>query len=62
MERESMTKSELIALTLERGNPAYRRALLEEMTRDRRLCENVVVVLRSMILFNQKPKRYEAIK
>lgn len=56
-----MTKSELIALTLEKGKPEYRRALLKEMSHSGRFCENIVV-LRSMMLFNQEQKEYEGVK
>lgn len=62
MERENMTKSEFIALTLEKGKPEYRRAILKEMSHNGRFCENIVVVLRSMMLFNQEQKEYEGVK
>lgn len=51
-----MSKSELLALTLEKGKPECRRKLLKEMSRDSKLCENIVVVLKSMMLFNQEQK------
>lgn len=57
-----MTKSELIALTLEKGKLENRRALLKEMSHSGRFCENIVVVLRSMMLFNQEQKEYEGVK
>lgn len=62
MEHESISKSELLALTLEKGKPECRRKLLKEMSRDSKLCENIVVVLKSMMLFNQEQKEYEGIK
>ncbi len=57
-----MTKSEFIALTLEKGKPEYRKGILQEMSRNGRLCESIVVVLKAMMLFNQEQKEYESIK
>lgn len=62
MECECMTKSEFIALTLEKGNPEYRNGILKEMSRNGRFCENIVVVLKAIMLFNQEQKEYEDIK
>lgn len=62
MERECMSKSEFIALTLEKGKPEYRKGILKEMSRNGRFCESIVVVLKAMMLFNQEQKKYEDIK
>lgn len=57
-----MSKSEFIALTLEKGKPEYRKGILKEMSRNGRFCESLVVVLKAMMLFNQEQKKYEGIK
>jgi len=62
MVREYTTKSEFIALTLEKGKPEYRQGILKEMSQNGQFCENIVVVLRSIMLFNQKQKEYENFK
>lgn len=62
MEHEYLTKSEYIALTLEKGKPEYRQGILKEMSRNGRFCENIVVVLKAMMLFNNEQKEYEGVK
>lgn len=62
MARENITQSEFIALTLEKGKPEYRCQILNEMSHNGRFCENIVVVLKAMMLFNQKQKQYESIE
>ncbi len=62
MERENLTKSEYIALTLEKGKPEYRQGILKEMSRNGRFCENIVVVLKAMMLYNHEQKEHEGIK
>ncbi len=54
MELENLTKSELIALTLEKGLPVTRREILRKMSHNVRFRENIIVILKAMMFFNQE--------
>lgn len=62
MERDDMYHFEFMAMTVEHGSRRQRRALLDRMAADPRLCERVVVGLRSMMLFNKKTYENEVIR
>lgn len=62
MERENLTESEYIALTLGKGKSEYRQEILKGMFHNSRFCENIVIVLKAMMLFNHEQKEYEGIK